>query len=751
MPHPPPPSRPFHRRVRSQLLLPALFVGACLAGLAIVRSTQRRSAQLAEQKTKALELVRTTIRGLDGTVSEAQTLLTSVATLLDPAASTDQLQAMLQRVLDATPTPYERLWLIQPDGLVLRADRRSTAADARADDVLHASLRDALTIREFSVGPVASWSVVPGAPRSVRFSLPVRDSATRQLRAVIGASLRLDSIDVLRRLPSLPHGSVLTILDTTSTVIFRTLDPEHWQGRRFANEYQQLRRNFPNGSVSAGLSDDGTERLIGFDFVRRAPWVLFIGIPAKFTVDLVRNQFLVDVGIGTLITLVLVGLGVRSALRVVGPIESLTRDARAIADGDMSQRSTVQSDDEIGDLSRAFNQMADTIVARGEALESSQAQLLHAQKMEALGSFAGGIAHDFNNHLHAIVGFAQLAADAVPPGSDADADIQSVLQSAGRAADLTRQILVFSRKQRMTPTLIDLRTVVSGIQRMLGRIVGDDRTCTVDATADPLPVLADQGQLEQVIVNLVANARDATAPGGQIHVGLSASEVAADGARHAILTVSDDGVGMNATTQARIFDPFFSTKARAEGTGLGLAMAHGIVVAAGGSITVESAPGHGATFRVTLPLIAGDMPRQPSASPVDTPTVRGGRILLAEDDEAVRSATTRMLQRAGFEVMAGSDGPTVLRLHEASPEPFDLLLTDVAMPGMRGPELASRVTARDPAIAVLFMSGYADDGETSIAAGPRVPARIAKPFTYATLIAAVAAALEARARTFARP
>ena len=725
---------------------PAILVVVSLAGLEFARAWQLRAAQEELQQANALQLANAGARTLDGTIAVTQALLVSLSELVDPKAPAAENDQVLRRIHSAAPVPYANLWITDSLGNSLGTAVHGGPGQEIANVADRPYFKEVIATKRFTVGAVVRSRLLPGAPRILTFTMPVLDSLDANVEAVVGATIVVDSLELVRMAKSLPDGSVLTISDTNATVIFRTLDPDHWIGRSFKGDTGMLTdRSVGQRVGSRKLSADGTVRMVGARAMQYAPWVVYVGIPARFTVDVARNQFLRDALIGSLFALVLFLIAYRATLRVVIPIESLTADAQAIAAGDMARRSTVEANDEVGDLARAFNSMADTVVQRTQALEASQVQLLHAQKMEALGSFAGGIAHDFNNHLHAIIGHAELASRNLPESSAIRADLTEVIASAARAADLTRQILVFSRKQLVHPQLLDLNDVVRGIERMLLRVAREDRHLDFVYAPERVPVVADHGQLEQVIVNLVANARDATSAGGMLVVSVARTSDHATNAGHGELRVSDNGVGMEPQTVERIFDPFFSTKGRTEGTGLGLAMAHGIVTQAGGAILVDSSPGVGTTFTVRLPLGSGvPAPNGTHAMPRAELPVGRGRILLADDDEAVRETTSRMLQSAGYTVVSAADGPAALLQFQSSREPFDLLLTDVVMPRMTGSELATQIRAKDQAIGVLLMSGYADDErlQEMLAAGS--VACIPKPFSVQTLVEMVAETLAAR-------
>jgi PAS domain S-box-containing protein len=387
-----------------------------------------------------------------------------------------------------------------------------------------------------------------------------------------------------------------------------------------------------------------------------------------------------------------------------------------------------------------------------QALRESQEQLRRAQKMEALGRFAGGIAHDFNNLLTGILGYCDLALADLPAGAPEREDFEAIRLAARRAASLTGQILSFSRGQVVQPVPLDLNAVLGGLGPMLARMIGAHVRLAVAGAADLGAVLADRGQVEQVVVNLALNARDAMPDGGTLSVATRNVPVEAHDPAHpgvgegdwVVLELTDTGVGMDADTQARIFEPFFTTKERGKGTGLGLATVYGIVRQAGGAVVVRSAPGQGSTFTLYFPRAAG----APEARRVEEPPpaeVRGGdeTVLLVEDEDAVRSIARETLLRRGYRVLLAADGAAALALARDHEAPIDLLLTDVVMPGMHGRALAEALQRDRPALRVLFMSGYTEDEVLHRGISADALAFIAKPFTPDALAARVREVLDA--------
>jgi PAS domain S-box-containing protein len=372
-------------------------------------------------------------------------------------------------------------------------------------------------------------------------------------------------------------------------------------------------------------------------------------------------------------------------------------------------------------------------------------QLLQAQKMEAVGQLAGGVAHDFNNLLTVITSYSGMLLTELPGDDSARADIEEIRRAAERAAGLTRQLLAFSRQQVLEPQVLDVNAVVRDIEKMLHRVLREDVRLETALAPGLGRVYADAGQLEQLIVNLAVNARDAMPDGGALTIETADVELDADYARlhaevtpgpYVMLAVSDAGVGMDAATQARIFEPFFTTKAVGQGTGLGLSTVYGIVKQSGGHIAVYSEPGVGTTFKVYLPR--HDSAEAPLPSNGTGPVVhRGaGTVLLVEDEAAVRVAARRILERAGYSVLEAADGREALHVCDArgrSATPIDLLLTDMVMPEMSGRELAARFRELHPTGAIAFMSGYTQDAVLRQGVLEPGAVFVQKPFTPESL------------------
>jgi signal transduction histidine kinase len=372
--------------------------------------------------------------------------------------------------------------------------------------------------------------------------------------------------------------------------------------------------------------------------------------------------------------------------------------------------------------SRRARRQAEEGRTRAEtSLGEAEAQLRQAQKMEAVGRLAGGVAHDFNNLLTIILSYASFAIDAVKPADPLHDDLSAIKRAAERAADLTRQLLAFSRQQVLQPKVLDLGQVVRGVEPMLSRLVGEDVTVTVlpaDARGQSTcKVHADPGQLEQVIMNLVVNARDAMPRGGQITIETSnvildaeysAQHVNVQPGAYVMLAITDTGSGMDKATIARIFEPFFTTKPKDQGTGLGLSTVYGIVKQSGGDIWVYSELDGGTTFKVYFPRTERSDIEE--LAPVALRSLRGTEtVLVVEDEDEVRSIMCAVLRRHGYTVLEAENGGEALLICEKFSARIDLLVTDVIMPRMSGRELVERLLPVRPTMKVLFVSGYTEN------------------------------------------
>jgi two-component system, cell cycle sensor histidine kinase and response regulator CckA len=403
-------------------------------------------------------------------------------------------------------------------------------------------------------------------------------------------------------------------------------------------------------------------------------------------------------------------------------------------------------------LARSNEELHREIEARARAetsLAQTTEQLLHSQKMQALGSLAGGVAHDFNNFLSIIMNYASLLRARLPAGDPSREPLSEIYAAGERAAALTQRLLAFARKANIEPGVLDLNESARGLERMLRLSLG--HTIALELRLDPTPtrILADATQVEQVLTNLVLNARDAMPDGGKVtvttaHITLSSAEAKArglDGGRYVALTVTDTGTGIPADRIARIFEPFFTTKDVGKGSGLGLSIVHGVVARAGGSVWVESVVGRGTELHVLFPESAEELTKRPVHASGAHDARRSARVLVVEDDAAVRRSTVLVLEQLGYQVRAAARADEALEIWQKEQDTLDIVVTDVAMPAMSGLSLAQELRRRGARVPILFVSGHVrddEDGAHGNVTGARV---IPKPLTPPVLDEALRAAL----------
>jgi two-component system cell cycle sensor histidine kinase/response regulator CckA len=375
-------------------------------------------------------------------------------------------------------------------------------------------------------------------------------------------------------------------------------------------------------------------------------------------------------------------------------------------------------------------------------------QYLQSQKMEAIGQLAGGVAHDFNNLLTVILGYSDLLLSGMGDANPRRDLVEQMKGAGERAAGLTRQLLAFSRRQVLAPRVLDLNAVVADLEKMLRRVIGEDVTLTTDLQPDLDPVKADPGQIEQVLMNLAVNARDAMPTGGSLVIetrNVELDDASIRSGPHVLLAIADTGHGMTPEIRARIFEPFFTTKEKGKGTGLGLATVYGIVQQSGGHIAVSSKPGQGTIFKVYLPrtqevVARGKSPRTTAPAP------RGSEmVLLVEDEDAVRSLARLVLRRAGYRVLEAADGDEALRVVGRHQGPIHLLVADVVLPGQDGRQVAERLLGSHPGLKVLFLSGYTEDAVVRHGILEDQVHFLAKPYSPAVLAQKVREVLDAPA------
>jgi signal transduction histidine kinase len=527
------------------------------------------------------------------------------------------------------------------------------------------------------------------------------------------------------------------------------------------------------------------------------PWLILIEFPDDVVLKPVSGFMKRMLMIGMFLFVMGVAGAFVLSRNVTGPLYELTAGATAISRGDHSRRVNIDQKDELGQLATAFNAMVEKLRESQrelerkvqertaqleeanhqlellseshaekrdlaereradaiEALRNTEKQLVQSQKLEAVGRLAGGISHDFNNLLTVILGYTDISKRTLKEGDPLLRNLEEIGKASERAASLTRQLLAFSRKQVMQPKVFDLNTVVSDLKKMLRRMIGEDIELRVISETDLGNIKADPVQLEQVIMNLVVNARDAMPKGGKLSIETSnvyldesyaREHVSVDPGEYVMLAISDTGCGMNEQTRQHIFEPFFTTKESGKGTGLGLSMVYGIVKQSGGNIWVYSEEGRGTTFKIYFPRVTAEAEEYKRISDAVEMPKGSETILLVEDAALVRTLARQVLETAGYNVLEAASAEAALTICEhINGTRIDLLLTDVVMPGMSGNDMSKILLERQPDMPVLYMSGYTDEAIVQhgvLEAGINF---LQKPFSPGTLTLKVREVLDAK-------
>ena len=525
-----------------------------------------------------------------------------------------------------------------------------------------------------------------------------------------------------------------------NTLVATTLD---------SNQRAQLAEHFRD---SKGLQAVQDEVKVGNERYLRASVALSDGSLPAVSLSILKSfdkatQFLSE------LNRVLIGLGLISVLAgctlvflishtFTRPLAALVAGVRALEQGDFAYPLESSGGDEVAEVTGAFDRMRTSLQKTQEDQKQLENRLRQAHKMEAVGRLAGGVAHDFNNLLTIIRGHADLLLDRLATSESNLNSVEQIQKAAGRAVSMTRQLLAFSRMQVLQPRVLDLNTVVADMGKMLPRLIGEHIEYAFTPEPKLSAVKADPGQIEQVILNLVVNSRDAMPNGGKINVRTANVEMDEHEAAkrppmsagpYVLLSVADTGQGMDEKTKAHIFEPFFTTKETGKGTGLGLATVYGVVKQSGGFIWVESELGKGTRFDIYLPQIAAKVTAaETETKPVPVP--RGSEtILVVEDEAGVRALTREFLKVSGYAVLEAKDGFEALEEASKYTGKIHLMLTDMVMPRMSGSELATRIKVARPDTKILYMSGYAEFLADGSSAEPRIPI-LQKPFSISSLV-----------------
>ena len=734
-------------RLRTRLLLISLI--GLLPALGVIAYTQAIERRYVQRRALEdnLRLVRLAARQPGAVVEGAQHLLQTLAQIPKLSRHRTACQSVLRNVVRDQPG-YTNLFVVDRRGEGLCSSRLDDGPLSMSD---RPWFQRVMRTRAATVGDY-QISRATGHP-DIIVAVPVL-GPKGEVELVLGAGLTLELLGGVVSSVTLPERATLTLFDANRTVLARHPDGARWVGQTTPIALAET----TTAKFVEAPGVDGVRRLYVTVPIETTPADrLFLGMGVERTaafaaVDRLLWRQLALLGFAAIVAMVF-GL-VGGELFVLRPIRALGSVADRLAAGELGARAQLdRAVPGLSELGDAVNTMAVAHEARERErddaetrLRTAEQRLRQSQKMEAVGQLAGGIAHDFNNLLTVVTGYAEMAMGELGASHPVAGSIDEIAKAGARAAALTRQLLAFSRTQVLAPVVIDPHALVINVQALLRRVIGEHIELAIENEGDIGAVRVDPNQLEQVLLNLAVNARDAMPEGGMLTIATRAAQVDAArphgqvaAGRYIVIAVSDTGRGMDRETQSRIFEPFFTTKGPAEGTGLGLAMVYGIVRQSGGDITVISAPGAGSTFSVYLPWV-GDALTTAVEPAEDHVTGGSETILVAEDEPAVRRLTSTALRRGGYTVLEAGSGAEALTVHAAHGS-VALLVTDVVMPKMSGLVLAAQLSVRQPGLKVLCVSGYSVKAVT--AAGAMPWPFLAKPFVLTTLLARVRELLDA--------
>jgi signal transduction histidine kinase len=629
--------------------------------------------------------------------------------------------AYLRKVVPRSRATYVNIGVVDRLGtLVCSAFTRVPSSLADRSYYQRALSSKAFTVGEYIVGRQTGRPALP-------FAYPVLADAG-DVERIVFATVDLTSLHDGPAVNEIADGSTIIVTDRLQNILMLQPDGSDSRGQSLKDDPVTMLI----GSRTSGTfehTEHGSTDVVAFERIRPLDAGLTVRVSlsktqARVAANWEMYQILLTFSLVALI--VIVGVQAASDRLLLKPIAQLTKASRRLAVGDLGARVAASTTiPELNELGKDFDAMAAALEERESARLRSEMerkeleqQYHQSQKMDAVGRLAGGIAHDFNNMLTAILGYCELLLEDPDLPESPRNDIREIEKAGKTASQLTRQLLAFSRREIVEPTLLDLNAIVGGMDNMLNRIVGEHIAMKTTLAADLNAMKADRGQIEQVILNLAVNARDAMPDGGRLLLetanvylpdGLMSAYLTAPAGDYVMFSVEDSGSGMTPEVLQHLFEPFYTTKSTGKGTGLGLATVYGIVKENNGGIAVESAVGQGSHFRIYLPRAEG----RPDGA---TPSVRANvtsngtaTVLVVEDDPGILELTSRVLTRYGYTVLTANGGEQAQAVCMRHCGPIDVLLSDVVMPGMNGPMVAQILTKLRPAMKVAFMSGYTDD------------------------------------------
>ncbi|MBI5180898.1 MAG: response regulator [Nitrospirae bacterium] len=606
--------------------------------------------------------------------------------------------------------------------------------------------KEVIEKKQYTIGSVTIGRIV-GKPVAI-LAFPVMDHANN-ITAVIGASLSLINVNAMFSHISLSPNTVILLIDQKGRIVSSNKEPEEYVMKDIsnANWFQEILRK-KEGILT--LLFMGEERLTAVTAPRMVEWNSVVGIPTDIIYAPLKSYLIKSIFWGIMVLGLTFFIAIFIGRYISRPLSTLSKEIKEVGKGDFHRLVKIKTGDEIEELASSFNEMVKKLDERKVENEKLQKQLFLSQKMEAIGTLTGGIAHDFNNMLNVILGYTQLVIDETKKNTAQRRYIQQIQKAGYSAAELVQQLLAFSRRQVIDPKIININEAIYNLVKMLHRIIGENIALKLSLSENVLPVMADPGQMVQVIMNLCVNARDAMPQEGELTIETSNTIIDesycqvhpwAHPGSYALLSITDTGIGMDSETQARIFEPFFTTKELGKGTGLGLAIVYGIIKQHNGLINVYSQKGHGTTFKIYLPSASGKIE---ALKTPEIAEVKGGKetILLAEDNDMLREFAETVLKDIGYTVIAAKNGDEAIQIFSANSDKIQLTVLDVIMPVCNGREAYDRMRAVKPDLKVIFVTGYSiATHHTESIAKEKLPL-LQKPFTKESLARKVREALD---------
>jgi signal transduction histidine kinase/CheY-like chemotaxis protein len=739
---------PWHPRLRLRILAPAVLVAVPALALLVSTSFDRRQQAELRVADDATRLVRLATLNEQRLIEGTRQLLIAVSQSRDVSeGNRDGCGAYLQQLVPQYGATYANLAVSDASGLVIcRGVPGPTLSIADRSYYQQAVAERRFVVGEYQIGRTTGTASLP-------FAYPVV-GADGAVRGLVFAMVDLERLNRGLIGADWPDDASLIITDRNQTIVARYPNWQAWIGKSLANDPGTIAiGSKPQGTLD--VTEEGERQLFAFAKIM-VP--IDTGLTVRVAISTTRamvsaNRAMYEslTALGLVSLLVMIGVKTASERLIIQPIVQLTGASRRIAAGDLGARAASSTTiPELSELGQDFDDMAAALEEREAARlraererKDLEQQYYQAQKMDAVGRLAGGIAHDFNNMLTAIIGYCELLLED-PALTEAQCGDVREIQKAGRtAATLTRQLLAFSRREIIEPVALDVNSILAGMDKMLHRLIGENMRVESRLSGERSCVKADRGQLEQVILNLLVNARDAMPNGGRIVLetsnlllrdGVTSSHLAAPPGRYVLLSVSDEGCGIREEILPYLFEPFFTTKGVGKGTGLGLATIYGIVKQSGGGICVKSRIDQGSVFEIYLPQ-SSEQPSEPPRSVfVERGPAPSATILVVEDDPGIRELAGRVLSKIGYVVLLASGGEEARGLCERHDGAIHLLLSDVVMPGMSGPKVAELLIGMRPSMKVLYMSGYTDDAILRHGVMAHDMPFLQKPFTPERLV-----------------